>query len=319
MSVQSTPWPAALEGSASIAVIEQAIQRKRLSHSLLISGGDLNLLAAVANAIADRVLNTPASTAPFPPQTHPDCFALRPTKKSRQISADDTRELITKVQVSSAVSPNKVAIIHECDRMNLAAANIFLKTLEEPPAHTTLLLLTTRPYSLLPTIRSRCLHFRFPSKPAELEIDGWAAWRDDYRAWLGRLLKIVDRKEAGEVLLQAYGLIARFDAVLSYAAGEVWKKQKQNLPAELTSDEVEAYEVGISNGLRMHLFLEIEHATRDFALPYLEAEDDVLVRSFTQVLQRLERNIGLLRINLNESAVLEDFLLASIRLWARKS
>ena len=75
----------------------------------------------------------------------------------RQISADATRELIAKVQVSAAVAPRKVAILHEVDRMNTAAANVFLKTLEEPPANTTLLLLTTRPYALLPTIRSRCL------------------------------------------------------------------------------------------------------------------------------------------------------------------
>ena len=77
-----------------------------------------------------------------------------------------TRELITKVQVTPAVAPCKVAIIHEVDRMNTAAANVFLKTLEEPPANTTLLLLTTRPYALLPTIRSRVLHFRFPSAAA---------------------------------------------------------------------------------------------------------------------------------------------------------
>ena len=55
----------------------------------------------------------------------------------------------------------RLLVIYEADRMNLSAANIFLKTLEEPTASTTILLLTTRPYSLLPTIRSRCQRVRF--------------------------------------------------------------------------------------------------------------------------------------------------------------
>ena len=192
----ATPWPATLAGSPAVAVIEQAIARQRLSHSLLLHGDDPATLAAVALAIADRLLNVPESSASFPPDQHPDCFTLRPAGKMRQISADATRELIGKVQVSAAVAPRKVAILYEVDRMNTPAANIFLKTLEEPPAHTTLLLLTTRPYALLPTIRSRVLHFRFPAATAAVAADGWPAWLADYRAWLGRLVEGVSGKAA---------------------------------------------------------------------------------------------------------------------------
>ncbi len=112
----STSWPQSLAGTPAVAVIERAIERKRLSHSLLITGEDHDILLAVAHAvahaIADRLLNTPESSAPFPPEGHPDCFALRPAKKMRQISADSTRELIGKVQVSPTVARQKVAIIH---------------------------------------------------------------------------------------------------------------------------------------------------------------------------------------------------------------
>ena len=212
----ATPWPAALAGTPAIAVIEQAIARHRLSHSLLLHGDEHDTLVAIAHAIADRLLNPggtasqsaeapakaePRDSAPsseksghkappisgphhFPPGQHPDCFTLRPAGKMRQISADATRALINQVQVSPAVAPRKVAILHEVDRMHLTAANIDLKTLEEPPANTTLLLLTTRPYALLPTIRSRVLHFRFPSAAAPVAADGWAPWLEDYRAWL---------------------------------------------------------------------------------------------------------------------------------------
>jgi hypothetical protein len=57
------PWPDALAGTPAIAVIDQAIARKRLSHSLLLTGCDHVALEQVALGIADRLLNVPGSTA----------------------------------------------------------------------------------------------------------------------------------------------------------------------------------------------------------------------------------------------------------------
>jgi DNA polymerase-3 subunit delta' len=315
----ATPWPAALAGTPAVAVIEQAIARQRLSHSLLLHGDDHDTLVAVALAIADRLLNVKGASANFPPDQHPDCFMLRPAGKMRQISADATRELINKVQVSAAVAPRKVAILHEVDRMNTAAANVFLKTLEEPPANTTLLLLTTRPYALLPTIRSRVLHFRFPSAATALAADGWTTWLADYRAWLARLGEGVSGKTAiADQIFTLYGLVARFSTVLDFATGEVWKLQKEKLPPDLADDEQIAIETGIANGLRARLFVEIESATRAFALPRLVAGDEATRRAFTAAIGKLEHNAGLLRVNLNEAAALEDFLLTSLRLWTKR-
>ncbi|MCS6242492.1 MAG: DNA polymerase III subunit gamma/tau [Opitutus sp.] len=319
MPAPSLPWPASLTGTPAVAVIERAIERRRLSHSLLITGEDHDILLAVAHAIADRLLNTPQSSAPFPPESHPDCFHLRPAKKMRQISADATRELIGKVQVSATVATQKVAIIHECDRMNVSAANIFLKTLEEPPANTSLLLLTTRPYALLTTIRSRCLHFRFPGVGATFTPDGWSAWITDYQAWLGRLAEgVSEKKSVADSVFGAYGLTARFAAVLDFATAEIWKKQKAALAVELTDDEEEAMETGIANGLRARLFADIERATRNFALPALRQNTGTARRALTGAIDKLEHDVGLLRLNLNESAALEDFLLSSLRLWSAR-
>lgn len=315
----TTPWPSALVGTPSVVVIEQAISRQRLSHSLLLHGDDPDVLVAIALAIADRLLNAPGASAHFPPDQHPDCFSLRPAGKMRQISADATRDLIAKVQVSPAVAPRKVAILHEVDRMNTAAANVFLKTLEEPPANTTLLLLTTRPYALLPTIRSRVLQFRFPSLGIPLAADGWTPWLEDYRAWLGRLSAgVTDKRAAADHIFTAYGLVARFGAVLDFATDEIWKQQKEKLPPDLADDEQVAIETGIANGLRSRLFSEIEQATRAYALPRLAAGDEVARRAVIGAVEKLEHNAGLLRLNLNESAALEDFLLASLRLWTKR-
>jgi DNA polymerase-3 subunit delta' len=321
------PWPKSLDGTPGVAVIEQAIARQRLSHSLLLHGDDLGTLIGVAHAIADRLLNTPQSSAHFPVKDHPDYLALRPKGKMRLIPIGKVdspepgtmRAFLPKLYVTAAVAPQKVAIVYEADRMNVESANAFLKTLEEPPAHTTLLLITTRPYALLPTIRSRVLHFRFPSTGLAVEAEGWTAWLDDYRAWLSRLnAATTDKRTVADHIFSVYGLVARFGVVLDYATAEVWKVQKEKLPADISDDEVEAIETGIANGLRLRLFAEVETATRAFALPRLTAGDAATRRALTASIDELEHAVGLLRLNLNESAALETFLLAALRLWARR-
>jgi DNA polymerase III subunit delta' len=336
--ISATPWPAVLAGTPAIAVIERAIGRQRLAHSLLLHGGDLDTLIAVAQAIADRLLNEGSSARrPFSQAGHPDCFMLRPEGKSRQITADATRELIADVQKSPAVAAYKVAILVEADRMNAAAANVFLKTLEEPPARTVILLLTTHPYALLPTIRSRCLHFKFPSigenlavatprsgaetdapSPASAPLP-WPIWLQDYRAWLGRLGEgSADKRTVADHLLSVYGLIARFATILDQQTAEAWEQQKGSLPPDLEDEEQVAIETGIANGRRARMFKEIEIATQDFARVRLRAGEDSPRRMFTAAVEKLEHDVGLLRVNLNASAALEDFLLSSLRLWAKR-
>jgi DNA polymerase-3 subunit delta' len=327
MTASTLPWPPALAGTPVISVIEQAIERQRLSHSLLLQGDDLSTLVGVAHAIADRLLNPPTAKARFAVKDHPDYLALRPRGKMRiiPIGKSDSpepgsmREFLPKLYMTPAVAPQKVAIIYEADRMNTESSNAFLKTLEEPPRNTTLLLLTTRPYALLPTIRSRVLNFRFPSTSTPLAADGWSAWLDDYRAWLGRLVEgAADKRVLADHLFTLYGLVARFSTVLDFAASEIWKQQKEKLPEELTDEEEAAIETGIANEIRARLFAEIEQATRAFALPRLNAGDETTRRALIAAVGKLEHNAGLLRLNLNEAAALEDFLLSSLRLWTKR-
>lgn len=321
------PWPAALAGTPVISVIERAIGRQRLSHSLLLQGDDLGTLVGVAHAIADRLLNPPDAKARFVVKDHPDYLALRPRGKMRiiPIGKNDSpepgsmREFLPKLYVTPAVAPQKVAIIYEADRMNTESSNAFLKTLEEPPRNTTLLLLTTRPYALLPTIRSRVLNFRFPSTSTPLAADGWSAWLADYQSWLGRLTEgTPDKTQLADHVFTLYGLVARFSAVLDFATSAIWKEQKEKLPDTLTDEEEAAIETGIANGLRSRLFAEVEQATRTFALPRLTEGDATTRRAIVSAVEKLEHNVGLLRLNLNEAAALEDFLLSSLRLWTKR-
>jgi DNA polymerase-3 subunit delta' len=340
--MSTVSWPEALAGTPAIVVIEQALARHRLAHSLLLHGDDLDTLVLVAHAIADRLLNEPGepgglSRRLVSPQRsdggslgvggHPDCFALRPSGKMRLIRIGKAgspepgtmREFLRKVSVSPAVATRKVGIIYEADRMNVETSNAFLKTLEEPPRRTTLLLLTTRPYALLPTIRSRCLHFRFASSATPLAHPGLPGWKTDYHAWLARLTEgVADRGAIAEQVFALYGLVVRFNAILADATATIWKAEREKLPPELDEDEQIAIETGIANGIRQKLFAEIEHATVDFARPRLATGDGALRRALTAAVGELERGHALLRLNLNESAALEDFLLVSLRLWTKR-
>ncbi|MCX6948887.1 MAG: DNA polymerase III subunit gamma/tau [Opitutae bacterium] len=327
MPATPLPWPPALDGTPTVTVIERAINRQRLAHSLLLHGENLGTLAIVAHAIADRLLNDPRhNTQNFPPKQHPDFHALRPAGKMRLIDVGSTRELIGKMQISCAISTRKVAVIYEADRMNTAAANVFLKTLEEPTPSTTILLLTTRPYALLPTIRSRCLHFRFTDSGSEALIDAdeatqelWRATSTDYAAWLQQLAAgKPDKRTIADQVMGVYGLITRFNAILGAATETIWKTQQAKLPDDLDDDEQIAIETGIANGIRQKLFIEIEQATRTFAQERLLAGDDSVRRALTASIEKLEHNAGLLRVNFNESAAFEDFLLTSLRLWSMR-
>lgn len=83
------------------------------------------------------------------------------TKRMRdEIVVDDIRKLNRFFGLSAADGGHRVVIVDAADEMNTSAANALLKMLEEPPARTTLLLISHQPSRLLPTIRSRCRSLR---------------------------------------------------------------------------------------------------------------------------------------------------------------
>ena len=92
---------------------------------------------------------------------HPDIHWVRPESKSRRITVDQLREFEQAVNFKAAAARVKVGIVVDADCLNEEASNAFLKTLEEPPAQTIIILLTAEPQRLLPTILSRCLRIAF--------------------------------------------------------------------------------------------------------------------------------------------------------------
>lgn len=95
-------------------------------------------------------------------------------KPSRQIRIDEVRDAIDAVQRTSARGRGKVVVLHPAEALNLQAANALLKTLEEPPDGTRLVLATADASLLLPTIRSRCQQVQLRPPPAEAAV-AWLA------------------------------------------------------------------------------------------------------------------------------------------------
>lgn len=99
--------------------------------------------------------------------THTDFKVLQPAEGKRQIAVDQVREILPFALSSPMVGRMRLIYIADAHLMNQAAANALLKVLEEPPSQCRLLLTSTTPGALLPTIRSRCVRFdlRPPSMP----------------------------------------------------------------------------------------------------------------------------------------------------------
>jgi DNA polymerase-3 subunit delta' len=154
----------------SFELIKSAHERQRLAHAYLISGAIGSGKEELASRLISLVNGSPDSGGmdlfgepteerilPLDEQENGWVRIIRPRSKSRQISIDEIRDLEHTLQLAAPSGETKVGVIVDADRMNEKAENAFLKTLEEPPDRTLLMLLTTKPQRLLPTILSRCV------------------------------------------------------------------------------------------------------------------------------------------------------------------
>jgi DNA polymerase-3 subunit delta' len=89
-------------------------------------------------------------------ETHPDFIQIRPDEPGKAITIGQIRNLVTRLSLKPQFESYRVVIVNPADLMNKAAANAFLKFLEEPTERTVLLLITDKPARLPATIVSRC-------------------------------------------------------------------------------------------------------------------------------------------------------------------
>ncbi|HEX6638597.1 MAG TPA: hypothetical protein VF033_13145 [Steroidobacteraceae bacterium] len=180
MAIRTPSW-----FSGAVAEVNAALDAQRLAHGILIhedpGAGGLEL----ARWITQRVNCSHPDRAPcgecqgckwVESNQHPDVTLLRPEEDSQYIKVEPVRALAADLALTAHGRGYKVAILAPADALYPNAANSLLKTLEEPPVRTLLLLVTSQPARLLPTIRSRCSRLRLtgPSRREAAEFLGAA-------------------------------------------------------------------------------------------------------------------------------------------------
>ncbi|MGI9228690.1 MAG: DNA polymerase III subunit delta' [Gammaproteobacteria bacterium] len=226
--------------------LQAAIDSRRLPHALLLTGAEGMGISAFAKQLTEDLLcrddqQTGQARQLLAAGTHPDVLLLEPEEEGKQIRVEPVRELINFIHLSSHGGGYKIAIITPADAMTRSAANALLKTLEEPPADSLLLLLSHYPFRLPVTIRSRCQRLHFNPVAAQTALDWFGTQQlqiDDPEAVLdlarGAPLKAVQLHQSGA--LEQFQAITQDLAVLRDSRTEpmgIAEKWLEHNPADL--------------------------------------------------------------------------------------
>jgi DNA polymerase-3 subunit delta' len=195
-------WKRVRGHDALVAAFERAVRRGRLAHAYLFTGppGVGKRLFAVELAKALLCEDPPAgrfdscdrcpACVQIDAGTHPDYFQAGLPPDLHEWPIDQMRELMRAFALKSARGKGKVAVLDDADEFNEAAANAFLKTLEEPPPRSVLILIGSSPDRQLATILSRCQVVRFAPLLETIVADLLRAQGVEDAALVGRLARL---------------------------------------------------------------------------------------------------------------------------------
>lgn len=178
----------------TVALLQRSLERGRVGHAYLFTGSSLDNASAMARNLV-KTLNCQNPVRKGPTQAavdccdvcnecrridednHPDISWVRPESKLRVITIDQMRDLMHTIHLKAMENGYKAGILVGADRLNTQAANAFLKTLEEPPQKSILILISDEPGRILETVLSRCLRLNLGGDNPAL-ADG------DQQVWL---------------------------------------------------------------------------------------------------------------------------------------
>jgi DNA polymerase-3 subunit delta' len=254
------PFSSIIGHDRQVDILKRALANNALAHAYLFSGEPgigkrltAFALAAALNCAApgpDGGCGACPSCRKVAGGIHPDVRIVMPESRDEQLLAtwsakevekasdeikiDQVRQAQESISLRPSEGRKKVLIVDGAETMNDTSQNAFLKTLEEPPGDSLIVLITSLPRSLLPTIRSRCQELQFQPLPRRTiaailrerrgltEEDAWflAALS---RGSIGRALtmEVREEREARERFLDLVDGLAgmRHDEVLSLAEG----------------------------------------------------------------------------------------------------
>jgi DNA polymerase-3 subunit delta' len=208
----------AFSRTTALEYLRRAHEQNRLAHAYLISGPPGSGKQQLAADLASLVNGTPVGDV-FSAKAR-EIFVARPESKSRRIVIEQIRDLEHALQMRASNARRKVAIVSDADRLQPQAANAFLKTLEEPPKDSLLLLLSALPEALPETILSRCIGI-------PLARDGQPQASDEEK----KLVKLLQQgsHERSWTIQFAYRLAQEFQRLLRSVREEVKRETDEAL------------------------------------------------------------------------------------------
>ena len=325
-----------------VELLQRSLACGRFGHAYLFAGDQLEELESLARTLA-KTLNCqkPVKTGgvatdccdaclscrKIDHDTHTDVHWARPESKSRIVTVEQTRELMREIQLKPTEAEYKVAIIAGADRLNVQAANAFLKTLEEPPGKSVLILLSTEPQRILETILSRCLRLNFFGDGVHSLDAAQAEWLARFGALAADGQKsLLDRYRLLDVLLQKLGEIrTRVDETLTARSPLQRYAEVEKDLREKWEDELAAAVEAEYRRQRADLLALVQWWLRDVWLHTLAVGRELLnfpkiagaeivaqritPRQALENLQTLEQTQRLLHTNVQEALALEVGLL----------
>ncbi|NLN06165.1 MAG: DNA polymerase III subunit delta' [Firmicutes bacterium] len=245
-------WDAIFGRKELVHTLQEAVRRRKTAHAYLFSGPEgigkktiAAALAAALNCLHPELAgcgNCPSCLAAAK-KTHPDIHWLGPEGKSVRI------EQIRAVKKYAHLKPRQgrfqIFIIDQADTMTLEAANSLLKVLEEPPAGTVIVLLSSRPGDLPETVCSRCQHYPVGRLDQDSTVDllrycGLEAAADSALEIMlraegipGRILQLADEKGRVEQAQKAAAFLAGLPGLSRPSEQAARLAEEENLPALL--------------------------------------------------------------------------------------
>lgn len=328
-----------------LQLLQRSLERGRLAHAYLFTGSELAELEAVARALA-KTLNCAqpprrsaaghgldsceacSSCRRIEADNHPDVHWVRPESKLRLIKIEQMRELMQTIHLKPTEAAFKVAVVVAADRLTESAANAFLKTLEEPPPRSVLILLSTQPQRIPETVLSRCLRINLGGESSHLDDATFVSWLKTFGEMAGagrgdllgryRLLgvllkKLADLKEQTEKALTARSPLERYEDV----EPDLREKWEDELAAAIEA-EYRRQRADLLAGLQWWLrdvwLLTLVSSQELLRLPQLAETTQQVARRVSsgdamENLVVLERTQRLLGSNVQEALALEVGLL----------
>lgn len=245
-------------------IVKQSYKNGRMPHAYIVCGSPRGNGLKIAEKITAFLLCTDDAKRPCGvcdaclnalEHKHVDAIWIEPEKKSRIISVDAMREqIVAWEEMGSYAGGWKIAVILFADRLNDNASNAFLKTLEEPAAHTLFLLVTDKPETLLPTIISRC---------QRLDLnEGRIPPAEPWRSRVGDIMAQHAATSALRIFATAGKLVDLF-AEIKEEAERLSKEQKRESDLDEDKETVDAWISARSKEMRQSVFQSIRDWYRD--------------------------------------------------------